>query len=306
MSIIKAARTYRLDLPAAGVLAEHLAERAHREITESEFSTAGFVAPFGGSELVVPVAGGYVFSVRYCEKILPASVVNAEVEKRVKAYEERDSRKIYRKEKQQIRDDVSATLVRRALTRSTVINCLYHVEHRTLIVAVGSKNLAAVATNQLLQAVGSIKAQTIYAAEQAHGITNRLRNYLDETTDTPFDTFQVGGQCKLKGIDGERWSIKHDDLYFAKDAISEAFANSAVVQEIELYTDSVRFRLAHDFGIAGVKFEDLEDADDFEDSYSLCRHEAGVRLLQFSAVVNRLCEMVGYKEPQGIEQAPLV
>lgn len=308
MKLIRAARVYRLDLPAAAVLAEHLAEMAHQGITPSQFSNRGFVAPAGQQEMVLPFCciRGFAFAVQYDEKIVPAAVTTAEANRRIQAVETEEGYRLSKKRRQRIREETFADLCRQALTRSTVVNCFYNEADRLLIVATASRKLSDTVITLLAQAVGYVKANTIYVSDAKHGLTTRLKAYLNGEGDEPFDGFYVGGTCKLKYPESQSIAVKLEELQNGAEGLLEAMAQGAQVTEIGLATDSVGFRLTQDFVIKGVEFTDQAQIDDEEDAIGAWRQEAEVRTLQFSEAVNRLCDLLGYKEPEPTKEGDLV
>lgn len=296
MKLIRAARVYRLNLPAASTLTNHLAECVHREIFETSFSNVGFVAPANQTGLVLPFEGGYAFAVRYDEKIVPAAVVSAEAQKRIALVETEQDTRLAKKHRQDIRDQVFSELCRKALVRPTVVTCFYREADRLLIVPTASRKMADIVTSLLVKVVGSIKATTIYVSSAKHGLTTRLARYLEDD-DLAFDGFGVGGTCKLKLPESRSVTVKLGELYEGKDGLQESLVAGGCVTEIALSMSDVEFRLTDDFVIKGVEFTSEIEDDDFGGHVSTWRHEAAIRTLQFAAVVDGLCQMLDYKEP---------
>lgn len=306
MKLIKSARVYRLVLPSAQELAGRLAEMPFAEMGEWDFSTHGFISPSGFDDLVVPFEGGFAFAVRYDEKIVPASVTNAEANKIIAERESNEGRRIGRKERREIREQAFSSLCRKALVRPAVITCFYRQGDNLLIVPTTGRKLSDIVTGALLKVVGAIKASTIYVAEAKGGLTTRLTSYLDGDM-SAFDQFSVGGTCKLKNHDSKTVAVKLETLGEATQGLSEFIANGAQVAEISLSFGGVDFRLASDFTIKGVAFtEEIEDADSYESEREFRLYESAVRTLQFSEVVNELCALLDYKEPVSDDVAELV
>lgn len=297
MKLIRAARVYRLDLPPADVLAKHLAELSHSEIGELDFSTRGFVPPAGQQELVLPFVGGYAFALRYDEKIVPASIVKAETAKRIAVIEIKQDFRVGRKWRREIREQVFYDLCRKALVRPVVVTCFYHTAERLLIVTTTSRKLADVVTGSLVQVVGSIKAETIYVSNAKHGLTTRLRAYLQDEQDT-FEGFGVGGACRLNLPGSRSVAVTMGDVADVSEGLLEAMDRGGEVSEIGLSWGSVDFRLTSDFVIKGVVFNDDTPQDGEGDAIDAWVQEAAARTMQFSHVVNLLCDLLGYKEPE--------
>lgn len=300
MKLIKSAIVYRCAMPDAATLEGHLAEQVFKELTPSDYSGAGFTNPTINTTLVETFEGGYAFAVRYDEKIIPASVTNAETKKRIAEIEEQQDRRLGRKERNEIREDTFHTLKLKALTRTSSVICFYIPAHELLIVPTTSRMLADVVTGSLVKVMGALKATTIYVSEAKNGLTTRLTAYLQGDA-SAFDEFSVGRRCKLQGLEGEKFSFDlFGKLNSATEGLREAIiGHGAKVTEIALIADEVEFRLSDSFQIKGINFPFAEaPAEGYEDAIAEFKHEAAVQTTLFAAVVNNLCDLLGYKPPE--------
>lgn len=303
MNLIKSASVYRCTMPEApGILAAHLEEMPFRELQPAEFGRTSFVPPLEAyGDLALRFEGGYAFAVRYDEKIVPASVTSAEAKKRISEIEAQEGRRLGRKERQEIRERVFASLVLRALVRTTVVTCFYLPADRLLVVPTTAKAAIGRVLENLVKVMGSLKATTIYVSEAKNGLTTRLDTYLEEgCIGGAFDGFSVGANCKLRNPDGRRFAFKLNvELGEALQGLREAISGGAKVEELELIHEDagVTFRLSADFKIKGVGSDLESKASDFNDALDHWEHEASVQTLAFAVVVNDLCALLDYKEP---------
>lgn len=297
MSIIKAARVYRVDLPSAATLATHLNEIPFRDIQPQEKSTRGFINPTGHYDMVLPIESGYAFTFRLDEKILPYSVMQAEIKKRIQAREAESGESLTKEEREVVQDQIAAELVRHALVRTHVITSIYLPADRLLIVPTTNRRIANEVTSLLVRCVGSIKAQTIYVDNAKHGLTIRLKKYL-EGDDESFDGFYVGGSVKLKLPLQKSMQVKVQRIEHVEKGLLEAIEAHAQVTEIELLADGLTIRLRDDFVISRVKFDMKMKPDPTIPAVENWTHEASVQSFMFAKVVNDLCDLVGYKEPK--------
>ena len=78
-----------------------------------DFSTYGWVSPLGkDSEILTYTVGSCtMFCARKQEKILPAAAINEQLEEKIAALETEQARKVYRKERQNFKDEVVHTLI---------------------------------------------------------------------------------------------------------------------------------------------------------------------------------------------------
>ena len=94
-------------------LAEKLAEQAFTPCGSQDMSRTGWVPPLGDPEgSFVHSANGYIMvTAKRQDKVLPAAVINEVLQEKVEEIQERDGRKVGRKERQELKDEVTFTLL---------------------------------------------------------------------------------------------------------------------------------------------------------------------------------------------------
>jgi recombination associated protein RdgC len=299
MKLLKAAITYKCNLPGVAALETHLQENPFQELMALDFGRAGFVPNPHDARFVTPLTGtkDYAFTVRYDEKIIPSNVVNKEVTKRVLAIEEQEQRKVPKKERAGIKDEVYVEMLGRALIKSVEITCFYRPDDRLLIVPTASKKLADIVISRLLKSVGSIKAETIYVTEAKQGLTTKLEGHFNDHYE--FQDFNIEGDCKLKAPEGNAFSVKLDDINLAKGGILEAIGQGAKVVELGLSNDDMYFRINSDFVIKGIAFiAEPAEQPEFDNQLDYWLHEATAQVLLFAATHKNLLTLFEYKEPE--------
>src|SRR3546814_8831628 len=116
---------YRLtqDLPFdAEALETALASKLARPCASQELTTYGFVAPFGKGEdapLVHISQDFLLIAARKEERILPGSVVRDALKEKVEEIEAEQMRKVYKKERDQLKDEIIQAFLTRAFHRRT-------------------------------------------------------------------------------------------------------------------------------------------------------------------------------------------
>lgn len=296
--LIKSAITYSASLPALDLLEKHLSENQFSELNTLDYSGSGFIyAPHNSQFITQLETGDLAFTLRFDEKIVPASVTTAEAKKIIAKREEEENRRLPAKERSAIRDEVFFELVAKALIKSIQITCFYNPETNLLIVPTNSKKLADIVTSKLLKSLGSIKAQTIYVTDASHGLTVKIEGYLN--TNYRFDNFNVEGCLKLKADEKRAQSFKGDDLFIHKEGILEAIAAGSKIVEIELSNDDLSFKVTSDFKIKSISFiEKNTEEQDFDSPLDCWKHEASVQILMFSNAHVHLTALFEYKAPE--------
>src|SRR5579871_3048649 len=107
-------------------LSEQLAKLAFTACLPTFPASQGWVSPLDIENApLIHAANGYMMiCLQNEEKILPAAVINQELFKKVKQIEQTHERKIRSKEKQQLKDELTHSLLPRAFTKITRL-CAY-------------------------------------------------------------------------------------------------------------------------------------------------------------------------------------
>ncbi|MEX2334509.1 MAG: recombination-associated protein RdgC, partial [Pseudohongiella sp.] len=142
----KSIRLYQFTRPfglTAVELDKKLSEFLFQPCSSFERSRFGWVSPLGKEEeaLTHVVGDCIMVCARKDEKLLPAAVVNDAVNEQVEELEAKQSRKVYRKEKLQIKDDVTAALLPRAFSRTRKV--FAYIDHKAGLLVVNSSSASA-------------------------------------------------------------------------------------------------------------------------------------------------------------------
>jgi recombination associated protein RdgC len=100
-------------------LETHLEQKRLNPCGPLEFSTHGFVSPYGrDEEALVHRVGDYaLLTVGREDRLLPSSVVNDELAARLKKIAEKEGRRVGSKERKRLKEDVLTDLLPRAFTK---------------------------------------------------------------------------------------------------------------------------------------------------------------------------------------------
>lgn len=306
--LIKSAIVYKAELPSdIEAIRTHLAEKAFTPILEAQAKTFGFVDVDHEHDLLATFHGGLAFRVRIDEKVIPGSLVRQEVAKAVDLVSKAQGRKVGKKEKAEIKEAVIYDLTCRALPRTAAsITCFYHQPTGYLIIPTTSKKIADVCTHLLVQAIGSVKTETIHVSEVKNGLTTRLQNWLAHQTGEhsegeAFGPLHPCDEVAMASSEGRKLSIKMGSLDSAQNALKEAFRQGFKVTSLGFHHDGTDFRLSHDFRLRGVDFASTVE-EGSEDDPAL-EAEASLQIAAVTAIVDILVEMLRYKEDPATEQA---
>lgn len=159
---------YRLREPLAydaESVDQKLAAAAFTPCGALESSRSGFVSPLGqeGAPLVHAGAGCLLLCLQEESKLLPAAVIRESLEERVSALEAADQRKVRKRERERIRDEVVTDLLPRAFSRHKRIWGYIDTQEGFLVVDAGSEKQAEGFLEQLRDAwpeLGIVSPQT--------------------------------------------------------------------------------------------------------------------------------------------------
>ena len=306
MNLLKNAVVFSAELPSRDLMLGHLAEIPFAPIGETMVSRAGFILNATTGELVTPIEGGYSFSVRLDEKILPEVAVKRAVADAIQAYADENELLIADLDEDLVgllHEQTLAKLIANALIKTTIVHCFYSEAAQFLIVPTTSKPLAQTAMSLLIKAVGSVKTSTIHVSNIKGGLTTRLKNFLgmdgEDSDETAFDGFKLGESCLLK-LKSDKAKFDMDDLTAASAGLREALDAEMEVELMELVHEGVAFKLTHDFKLRGIQFlnelsEEEEQKLEEADAAFAWRLTAATQLLQVVALIDALCALFEYK-----------
>ena len=275
-----------------------LQSAAFRGCGRLELTASGWVSPLGreGQQLV-HAAGGYVMICsRKADKIIPAGVVMQLLDDKVAAVEAAESREVYRKERQRMKDDIIHDLLPHALTRHT--DQYAYIDTRTDLVVVDSPTPArAEALISLLRTtLGSLKATPVKVKQS---IPHTLTRWLGG--ERPAPGFTLGEECELKhpDPDGGVITCRHQDL--GAGEIRNHIRNGKYAVRLALHwKDRLSCVLHEDLSIKRLRFEEVvtqgEEADDI-DAATRFDLDFSLMTLELNEFTAQLLRALGGEEP---------
>ena len=260
-------RFYRFTSPldlSAEALEEKLAEHAFRSGTTFDRTRTGWVSPIGGEhEALTHAVGDYImFCARKDEKLLPASVINDALVEKVAEIEQKQARKINRKEKAQLKDDVIAALLPRAFSRTRRTHAYLALQDNLLIINTSSASVAEDLSTLLRDSIGSLP---IALPDVQHAPSDVMTRWLEKQK-AP-EQFVIHQDCELFNPleDSNVVRCKGQDL--GSDEIKAHLTAGKQVKKLGVvWNDTLSCVIAADLTVTRLKFEDMileraQDAD---------------------------------------------
>jgi len=298
---------YRLTQPvdfSADALERALGSKPARPCASQELTTYGFVAPLGkGADApLVHVSQGFLLiAARKEERILPGSVVRDALKEKVDEIEAEQMRKVYKKERDQLKDDIVQTLLPRAFLRRSSTFAAIAPEQGLILVDASSPKRAEDLLSTLREAIGSLPLRPV-SVKIAPSAT--LTEWL-KTRQAVAD-FHVLDECELRDTheDGGLVRCKRQDL--AGDEIQLHLSSGKQVTQLSLaWQDKLSFILDDKLVVKRLRFEDLlqEQAEQDAGDDAQAQFDASFTLMMLTLVdfIPALLEALGGEDiPQGI------
>lgn len=274
LSLYRLSPDFKFDPDA---LEKALGEKRARPCEGQDLATCGFVAPLGkGDEapLVHVSSGFYLIAIRKIERILPGPFIRDEVRDKVEAIEAEQMRKVYKREREQLKEDLIQQLLPRAFTKKTTTYAVIAPQLGLVIVNTASSRLAEDLLSCVREVLGSFPVRpvtvkdapcatfTVWAKQQSasHGLTM-------------LDSFELVDQ------DGEGSVIACKQQDLSSEEIQQLITSGNVVRKLQLaWEDKLSFTLDDKLVIRGLRFEDLIQEQAKQDGGS-----GGDELAQFDA-----------------------
>ena len=252
-----------------------------------EMSSRGFISPFGRDEREVlshRIADFLWLTVGGEDKILPGSVVNDLLERKVAEIEEKEGRRPGGKARKRLKDDLIHELLPRAFVKTSRTDAMLDLQHGYVAVDTSSRKSGENVMSEIRGALGSFPALPLNAEVAPRSI---LTGWI---AGEPLpEGLSLGEECEMKDpIEGGAVvKCQHQELRC--DEIDKHLEAGKQVTKLALILDDhVSFVLGDDLVIRKLKFLDgaldqLENAD--QDGV---RAELDARFALMSAEVRRL------------------
>lgn len=298
---------YRLTQPLAmdvEALQLALATKPAREPDSQELATYGFIAPYGKGEdapLVYERNGYLLVASRKATRQLPASVVREAVVAKVEEIEAQQMRKVYKKERDQIKDEIILALMPHAFVRRSGTFAAIDLKAGLILVNTSSANTAEDLLSTLREVIGTlpVRPATVKIAPSA-SMTDWLK------TDKAPSGFFLLDSALLRDTheDGGTITARGQDL--TSDEIKLHLSTGKVVTQLSMaYQDKLSFVLNDKLTISRLRFEnvlkDQADADGGDEADGQFASSFVLMMLTLNTFLDSLLEALGGEEvPQGI------
>ena len=233
--------------------------------------SVGWVPPLGDqSEMLVHAAAGrYLICLKREEKLLPATVVREQLAEKVIAIESEEGRKVYRKERLGLKDEIIQDCLPRAFTRSSRIYAYFDIRENWLFVDSASAARAEEVVTLLRECLGTLPL-LLPQVNQAPAAA--MTSWLVHRT-IPQD-FTAAKDCELRDLTEDGGIVRCRGIELpGEEADVHLEAGKQVVRLALEYDEKLTFLLADDLCLRRLRFADelVAENDDVEEADPLAR-----------------------------------
>lgn len=250
----KNCRTFQLRGDFPGVTDELLETRPFVECGSLDPKRQGFVPVIEGqAALTHTVNGATIFCLKTQEKILPANAIADKLNAKVKSLEEAEARKVHRKERAELKDEIIFSLLPKALTKSSLTYGYFDAVTRMFHIDSSSPSRAEDIMSLIREISGSLPTTLLYTEKApASFLTDTLRETPEGSDDLRFTANVTLAHLK----DGSK--VRFSDWDLAAEEVAERLRDNMAVQKISAeWKDRVAFDIDGDFVLKKIKFQDV-------------------------------------------------
>jgi len=278
----KNVRAYRLTKPfdlSPEKLGKNLAGRGFVPCARSQAVSAGWVPPLGGEseQLVHGAAGRLLLKMKREEKLLPSTVVREQLEEKIAAIEAAQGRKVYRKERLNLKDEIVQDCLPRAFSRSSYIHAYIDIKANWIFVDSASASRAEELLNLLREGIGSFP---VLLPQVNNAPTAVMTAWLLHRS-LP-DDFELGQECELRepGEEGGVVRCRGVDL-LSEEVETHLHAGKQVARLALGWDERVSLLLAEDLCLRRLRFADelMKENEDIPEADQAARLDADFALM---------------------------
>lgn len=279
-----------------------LTAKLARQCGSQESSTYGFIAPLGKGEMAPLLHAGqgfWLIATRKEERLLPSSVVRDQLQEKIEEIEAQQMRKVYKKERDQLKEEILQTLRPHAFIRKSITLAAIDPLQGVIFVDTASTKKAEELLSTLREALGSLPVRPL-SLKQAPSAT--LTQWLQARQATP--DLHLLDECELRDTHEEGGSVRCKRQDLTSEEIQQHLAAGKRVTQLALsWQDKLSFILDDKLSFRRLRFEALlqEQAEQESNDDELAQQDASfiLMMLTLRAFLPELIEaMGGEDQPQ--------
>lgn len=250
-------RAYKLTTPfdlSPEQLGDLLATKAFQPCARSQALSLGWVPPLGAdTEVLVHAANGrLLLKLKREEKLLPSAVVKELLEEKVAIIEEEQARKVYRKERMTMKDEIVQDSLPRAFSRSSAVFAYIDTRAGWVFVDAASAGRAEEFLGLFRECVGNFP---VVLPDVKQSPAACMTAWLAH--ESPPEGFVLGEDCELREPGEEGGVVRCRGVELLSEEVETHLNVGRQVVRISLdWEERLSFVLAEDLCLRRLKFSD--------------------------------------------------
>lgn len=277
-------------------LEEKLADKRFRPCGSQDEFSMGWTSPVGdASEQLIHASNGFMMlSLKKEEKVIPAAVINEMLQEKVAEKEDQEARKLSKKERTALKDELIFELLPRAFSFSKKTYAYIDPKGGWMVVDAASAKKAEDLLSHLRKCLGSLPVVPVNTIDKPVTI---MTQWLTDRSTIPKDLL-VEDECELRSPeeDGSIIRCKRHDLYLP-EITNHIELGKQVIKLAVNWTDRISFIIDENLTIKRLKFLDLiqdQVSDtDTEDEVARFDVDFSIMTLELSNLLPRLLDIFG-------------
>ncbi|NQZ31908.1 MAG: recombination-associated protein RdgC [Oceanospirillaceae bacterium] len=236
---------------SASQLEEAFQEHLFTPCKSQELSRYGWCAPHPNmlESNVFTSTGAFLITAQKEDKLVPSSVVNQQLKDKVTIIEKQEGRKMYRKEKLSLKDEIVLDLLPRAFSKYSQTSALIVPQHGFIAVDSSSYTKAEELLNLLRNSLDTLPVKL---PDVNHSPGVMMSQWLMQENLVP--AFKCLQECELKDQSGEGATIKVKGQELQCDEITMHLDSGKQVSKLALeWDETLSFILHEDLSIKRFK-----------------------------------------------------
>lgn len=270
-------------------IANNLEALAFTPCLPSMPDSAGWIAPVDddGAPLTRVMNNNISLCLQVEEKILPATVIRKELADAIKEIETSENRKMRQKEKLDLKDQITSTMLPRAFSKLTKVHAYIDNTNHWLVLGTTNGKLADKFLAMFKKSITD-DVFTPQLVKPSYIMTNWLKNQGYPST------FAIENACVLQDPNKEGRIVRCQQQNLFADSIQSLIKDGCEVQQLGLsWQDRVDFVLANDFSIRSIRMHDelIEQVKELEPETALQQFDADF-LIMSGTLAGLLCDLL--------------
>ncbi|MFW5442857.1 MAG: recombination-associated protein RdgC [Methylococcaceae bacterium] len=290
---------YRFTEPftlTADKLEEKLNDKRFRPCSNHDEFSLGWTSPVGNAtEQLVHASNGFIMlCLKKEEKIIPAGVINEMLQEKTTEKEEQEARKLSKKERSSLKDELIFELLPRAFSSSKKTFAYIDPKGGWIIVDAASAKKAEDLLSLLRKSIGSLPVAPVNTLDKPVTI---MTQWLLDKNSVPKDLV-IEDECELRSTEDEGSIIRCKRHNLGLPEITNHLDNGKQVIKLAInWTDRLSFIIDENFTIKRLKFLDLiqDQVADTEADDEIAQFDVdfSIMSLELANFLPRLLEIFG-------------